>query len=315
MSSQRSAERFFGWVFSWFVWLDGIREARPGTFYWLARIPIFLLGSLLSVCFKTQGILNPSWWPTAFPAVLSLSNIIAGTVGLGSGFIVSIVGVRFILPMLIYAPQALAMRTLGLYRVTTDPVETLKLITKCAERHDQDKRVQILCISGKHLFREPKLILGNGSFDTPLHDLARMGMIEAIFPESCSSNCTIHERYLTYSDGYKSEQDIPEIQKFLQEIDDGKRFLLKNSDNLVFEHNMLCAWRIIIFSKHCVIQTYFPNAKKGHSYEAPTFVYSKVADDEVNSYYAVYKHLFDMIKSRSKPVDRKRLAPSPTAAG
>jgi hypothetical protein len=132
--------------------------------------------------------------------------------------------------------------------------------------------------------------------------MAMKGELEVIMPRSEVDNATVRARFDTYREDYKLANNISTPDAFLYEINAGKSFLLK-CRNKVFEHNILCVWRIILFSEHCIVQNYFPNVSKGDSFEAPMFVYAKNAGSENPlsrySYYYLYSAMFDLIRSTS----------------
>jgi hypothetical protein len=206
---------------------------------------------------------------------------------------------RALLPMLIYVPQSVAMRELGLYRVTTDRREAVRLILRCAEQH-RSGPIKVICISGRHLFREETMPF-DPSLPVPLRRLAELGQLEVIMPESNPENPTVLSRYKTYTREYCRTYAIPTVERFVEyEIKAGKHFLRQaNNNNVLFEHSMLCMWRVIIFSEHCFVQSYFPNLKGGHSFEAPMFVYVKRADKPDNSYYELFSHLYFLLKENA----------------
>ena len=113
-------------------------------------------------------------------------------------------------------------------------------------------------------------------------------------PKSEKNNSTIENRYNSYTQSYKESNGLTDISRFVKEINDGKEFLNKYGNDYR-EHDILCMWRVIILSKHCVVQSYFPNNKAGHSFMSPTFVFQKENAD--NSYYNTFLSMFDLIKA------------------
>ena len=249
-----------------------LRETYPNWFKVILSIPIWLLLTYLAKALGIDQFKDPSWWflPywVSFAAVtkLILSIIL-------SAILVEVLG-RGIFPILFYAPQALAMRSVGLLYVTEDPDESLRIIQKGVKQHDPNQKIRVICISGRHLFREESMHLPSGPRKSPLHVAALGGNLEVIMPKSDQNNQTIKSRYITYSPEYKRENNIPTVHDFIGEIDLGKAFLRTNG-NIVQEHDILCMWRVIIFSNICMVQNYFPNPQGEHSFLAPIMVFRK----------------------------------------
>lgn len=227
-----------------------------------------------------------------------LANVLNTVAKICGSLLVGVFGTDFIVrglcPSLFFVPQAISMHSMGLLYVTTDPSECHKYMEECVAAHDSALPVKVICISGRHLFREPTYDCGGEIKNTPLHSLAKEGKLEVIMPKAQATNPTIKYRYGTYTSDYKTTHGIKNMTQFLTEIKNGRSFL-KESRNRMFEHDILCMWRVIILSQHCIIQNYFPNRSGTHSYLSPCFVYRKT-DSASNGYYDTYSDMFEMIK-------------------
>ncbi|MGH8047173.1 MAG: hypothetical protein ACREKL_08000 [Chthoniobacterales bacterium] len=200
--------------------------------------------------------------------------------------------------MLFYVPQAITMKKLGLLYVVTDETEQTTVIEKCLKEHNPETIVRVICISGRHLFREQWMPNGK---PCPLHKLATEGKLDVIMPRSHPENQTILRRHATYSELFKRANGIESVDSFITEIEAGKRFL-RHYGNTVREHDILCMWRVIILSSHSIVQSYFPNKSKTESFRAPMFVYSTGAPEEhFDSYYNTHTQMFELVSLGCQP--------------
>jgi len=221
-----------------------------------------------------DSIKNPLVWP--FPDFISAAVVSKFVISFLLSIVMTEVFARGLFPILFFVPQSIAMKNLGLLYVSDDPYESWQLIGEALQEHDSNERIRVICISGRHLFKEPTMPLPTGGgLSSPLHEKAVDGKLEVIMPISDFKNQTIKNRYATYSEDYKRRNLILTIDKFVEEINQGKEFL-KNNGNVLHQHNILCMWRVIIFSKHCIVQNYFPNPEGEHSFMSPTFVFQKI---------------------------------------
>jgi hypothetical protein len=200
-------------------------------------------------------------------------------------------------PVLGYLPGIFANRALGFKIVSLDEHASLRLTAQAAAGHPQGTKVRVLCISGRYLFREKTTPAG---IEAPLRSLARSGDLEVVMPFTDEKNLTIVARHCTYSAGTKEDASLSQITDLLAEVDKGKEFLFLNHRNEVYEHNMLCMWRLVIFESCCVVQNYFPNTTGVESYKAPTFVFEKT--NVINCYYDMFSKMFQMVKESAKRV-------------
>jgi hypothetical protein len=299
------SQRFFTCFFKGFVAFDTFRFKHPIIFSLCASVIVMIIVFFLTLLFELDQLSNPSWWK--YTGLLSLSNVARAIISLGCGILLTQPLARGLLPMLAILPQAIAMKNLGLMFVSTSHGECARLILKASSEHNPNEKVKVICISGRYLFREIRMP-GDDGVSLPLHDLAMKGQLDVIMPVSNSNNATIKARYGTYTKEFLMANGIPNIQRFIDyEIEAGKEFL-QHYENDVCEHDILCMWRVIIFSEHCLVQNYFPNATKAESYRAPMFMYAKRADgSEPNSYYNTYLEMFNLIKSTSQPRTAKVL--------
>jgi hypothetical protein len=295
-------DRFFNRLFrSFFRFANRAAEFRETYPAWfkvilaiiISPLVIYLVISLTKVLGIDQ-FQDPPWWPLPYwgsSAVVTkvILSIILSTI------LIEVLG-RGIFPFLFYGPQALAMRSVGLWYVTEDPEESWQIIQKGMKQHDSNQTIRVICISGRHLFREESMNLPSRARKSPLHTAASGGNLEVIMPKSELSNQTITSRYATYSPTYKRENNILTVDAFIDEINLGKAFL-RNNGNTVQEHNILCMWRVIIFSKMCIVQNYFPNPRGEHSFLAPIMVFRK--PDKPTpwiQYYDTFCEMFRLVK-------------------
>lgn len=292
-------QRFLKFCFKGFVAFDTFRFYHPILFSLLASILIMVLVFVLSSLTALDTLANPAWWPVS-SATLSMSNALRGIISLLLGILLTQPIARALLPMLTILPMAIATKNLGLMYVSTNYNECHRFFLKACSEHDSREKVRVICISGRYLFRELRLP-GDDGISLPLHDLASKGQLEVVMPQSDPQNPTIKERYKTYSNDFLIANGVQTMDRFINfEIEAGKDFLLSHN-NEVYEHNILCMWRVIIFSEHCLVQNYFPNVSKAESFRAPMFMYSRRVDgSEPNSYYDMYVTMFDLIKNSSK---------------
>lgn len=94
---------------------------------------------------------------------------------------------RVILPLLFYAPHAMAMRSMGLLESSVRKDGMQSAIKKNLKWHDKKQPIKVICISGRNLF---------GS-QAPLFDTSTVGQLEVLFPFSDENNPTIKARYMT----------------------------------------------------------------------------------------------------------------------
>lgn len=276
------------------------REARPNFFKFVVSIPIWFLLIYLVMRWGIDQIDNPAWWP--FPSWIAYS---AGAKFLLS-FILSLFLVEFLgrgfFPLLFYLPQTIAMRNVGLFFVTEDPRESWRVIQKGLNGHDNKKKIQVICISGRHLFKEERTEMPGVGMLSPLHEAAVKGRLEVIMPRSNPDNLTIKNRYETYHDDYKRNNNLATMGDFIAEIEQGKKFLKLNG-NTLYEHDILCMWRVLIFSNLCVVQNYFPNPRGEHSFLAPIMVFRPLPPSAPwISYYETFYEMFRLVKGGSEAV-------------
>jgi hypothetical protein len=123
-------------------------------------------------------------------------------------------------------------------------------------------------------------------------------------PVSDWQNQTVAARYDTYSNRFRVETGIATPEDFLQEMDLGKEYLVEKKNKL-WEHSVLCMWRVVLFDKHCIVQNYFPNPYGEYSFAAPTFVFARyvgaLQKEEEYSYYGTFSKMFELIRDGSRP--------------
>lgn len=196
---------------------------------------------------------------------------------------------KVLLPLLIYAPHAVSMRSMGLVEARIQHEGMQKTLNKYLQFHDKSKPVKVICISGFSLFTR----VGKDGDTAPLYKYAREGNLHVLMPRSDPTNPTIKERYDTYSLGYRKSH-YQKIGRLIDEIDASKDFLRENTGNILKEHNALCMWRVVLLSGHCFVQNYFPNHSGCQSDFSPVFVFEK-EDDCPHSYYETFSKMFEIM--------------------
>jgi len=153
--------------------------------------------------------------------------------------------------------------------------------------HPPQERIQVICISGKSLFRET--LIGT---DPPLTTWARLGKLDVVAPVASNNNVTVFERFETYSQEFRDKHYPNGISDLVNEVEAGKAFVEQYVNNTVVQHDTLCMWRVILLKRHCLVQSYFPNSDGDESDRAPLFVYIK---GSVDSYYETYRKMFEYL--------------------
>jgi hypothetical protein len=232
---------------------------------------------------------EPSWWPNRFDNYsFTFARIFSFGISLISGFFVFIF-CRAIVPLLFFAPHAMAMRSMGLLEASVNKNGMHSALRKYLKWHDDDKKIKVICISGRNLFGSQGL----------LFEAAEKGRLEVLFPQSDENNPTIKARYSTYNPEFR--KDIyPTLADLVREINISKDSLKQNARNTIYEHAELCMWRVVILSDHCIVQNYFPNWSGCHSDLAPIFVFEKEPDCP-HSYYDTFLSMFTLLSEGKIP--------------
>jgi hypothetical protein len=212
------------------------------------------------------------------------------------GFVINAC-IRGAMPLLFFSPNAIALRSLGVWEAHGSKRDPLNVMKKFISKNPENSRVKVICISGKHLFNEFMTPEGTQS---PLWQKAKNGLLDVVMPISKPENATIAFRHKTYSDDYKVQEKITTVQAFVEQINHGKGWLRSRSENIIYEHDILCMWRVLILDEYCLVQNYFPNPHKGHSFESPLLVFKKVSDEQkLSSYYYTFTEMFNLIAKKS----------------
>jgi hypothetical protein len=197
------------------------------------------------------------------------------------------------MPWFLYLPYAAEMRALGLLRISTDNGSSLRLVSAYLKSHSSTEKVKIICISGKHLFREPR----GEQKEAPFSVLARQGKLDVVMPVAKPTNATILSRHESYDPNFRVSA-YPDLSTLVDEVQASRRFLEKFG-NSVTEHDILCFWRVIILSHVCLVQNYFPNTDGRDSDWAPTFVFER-SEESTYSYYNTFSTMFDLVKRHNR---------------
>ena len=229
------------------------------------------------------ALTNPDWWfipdPFDLNAILNLGTSIA----LSTLFV--IVFVRGLFPLLTYVPEAAAMKSLGLVRVATGE-HGWSSLTKTSSRAEDIDTINVVCITGKYLFREERMPTGE---HTPLHEIAKDEKINviALMPKSDTTHPLVRARWDSYPEVWRESHGIATIEEYVHQIDKGKEWLLARPGNKVYEFESFCGWRLVKYADEVIVQPYFPNFQKGWSFASPAVVYERTSDATV-SFYHVY---------------------------
>jgi hypothetical protein len=287
-------QRSFLALFRLFGLVDRSRKGHPFGWHVITGTISFAAFSVPSYLNGLDKIGGPEWWPAI--GVLTPGRVTVALIGLAGGTFLKFLFFDGLVSLLAYLPGTIANRELGFHAVALDETASIRFTAEQAKKHSRDRKVRVLCISGRFLFGTEQTPTG---LFPPLKDMASSGLLDVVMPVSDPRNLTIAERFSTYTSETGPAIGISSIDDFVAEIDRGKKLLSKNSGNLLSEHNMLCMWRVVLFDTVCVVQNYFPNKHGTASYKAPTFVFEKVASSP-NCYYEIFSNMFDIIKKTSQ---------------
>ncbi len=188
-----------------------------------------------------------------------------------------------LLPTFPYARQSITMRLLGLDLISLEPFADV--VKQYIDKHDAAQHVRVICITGKYLFRE----------DTcPLYRTAREGKLHVLMPSPNEANATLRARYATFDQEYKLSKNVPDLEHFIDEVSAGARFLKEFGGNKIGYHDILCMWRIVLLSSHCIVQAYFPNRRKFTDQKAPVFAFAKRPEGR-GAYYEIFDQMFFLV--------------------
>ena len=171
-----------------------------------------------------------------------------------------ITAMESLIPIFYYCRCAAHMHKLGVEEISTSNESSFTLIRKYLQKQHKNEDIRIICISGNRLFVK---------HDSPLYEAAKTGKLKVVMPTSTDTNRTILERFETYSEQFKDDNNIHSVGDLVNEVIAGKMFLSKNQNNVIKEHNTLCMWRVVLLSEYCIVQAYFPNYNQADSHLAP----------------------------------------------
>jgi len=275
-------------VFRWSAALYGFRNYHPTITKFIAGVPSFLLSLWLSPIFRDHVAR-----PTLAKFGITVGKEFLGGLG-GLALHLSVGGVSFFafwffLAGLAYAQRGMAFRELGLVAASVNPRGLHDMLSWYLkpEIHPENEPIRIICISGESLFGSD---LTEGH--RPLRHWADRGMLDVVMPVRSESNLTVSERFRRYSAKLKTEK-YKDIHALLDEMTRAKEYL-RDRNNAVTEHDLLCMWRVVILQNYCLVQNYFPNIDGNLSDFAPTLVYQNTGR---HSYYTMYLEMFKLIKA------------------
>lgn len=275
------------------LWLSDKKRAFPGLFAKVLKpITAVAVGTTLTLTGLQQQV-PPPYWQAHF--AWAPYNFVRPLVSATTTAALVLIVINAILPLAAYIPHAVAMRSMGLLEARVRKGSTRNFADQCVRRylryHNDGEPIRIICISGRDLFVDY-----SADFQAPLRAFAEKGHLHVLFPRSDPSNSTVMERYATYSDAFRAS-NYPTIEDLVLEIKRSKDFLTRNGDNKAWEHDVLCMWRVVLLSDHCIVQNYFPNRSGCNSDMSPIFVFEKEADC-IFSYYDTFEQMFTLL---SKP--------------
>lgn len=274
------------------LWLGDKKRAFPEFFAHILKPGISIAAGTVLTVIGLKPTNAPEFWKNwgleSHVSYSTFHTIVQA--GLESGLILIVI--NGVLPLLIYIPHAVAMRSMGLIEAKASGSGRRKLVLSCLTRylkyHNDNEPIRVICISGHDLITRYE----NG-YSAPLKPYAEKGLLHVLFPSSDPHNPTISARYATYKPEYR-RSNYPAIEKLIQEIDFTKALLREHKDNRIFEHHELCMWRVILLSDHCIVQNYFPNHSGCQSDTSPIFVFEKAVDCAY-SYYGTFDQMFKLL--------------------
>jgi hypothetical protein len=274
------------------LWLDKKRVQHPRVFRLVFGLTVALCNPWILTAFGVPDIKQPSGVTCSADLWRVGMMTATGAAGVVEGLVLSEV-FFLLLPLVLYVPQTIAMKTLGLLFVTLNYRELIRLTKVFASQARSRARIRVACITGKHLFRSP---------GSPLYEDALVGNLEVLMPRSSTVNPTVATRYATYPQQQREAEGIPGIADYVREIDLSKDFLLSHG-NTVYEHDMLLPWRILLIDTRCIVQNYFPNSRGEQSHKAPAFVFHDIdTSTRHDSIFDSYARLLDIVKQTSQQV-------------
>jgi hypothetical protein len=271
------SERVAVWFFGLVAWADYVRQRSPALAQTISTSLTFAIALLVGRHFSSNE---------RDPGTIIAKFIVA----LLAGFLVNRFLLNGLIPCLSYARLSIALRTLGLDGVSIESAHYDELVKKYLKQHEGNLPIRIICISGRRLFQLPPR---PGEEPSPLYDCALRGMLDVLMPESNPENPTVKARFDTYSDAVKASSGLRQIDDLIREMEAGKRLLALRL-NVISQHKILCFWRLVIFSHHCIVQSYFPNEEGSESHHAPVFVFAK--STITGAYYQTFLSMFNQIK-------------------
>jgi hypothetical protein len=102
--------------------------------------------------------------------------------------------------------------------------------------------------------------------------------------------------------GFRKAMNHPPGNQLAQTTLRGVADTLTHHKNDVKHHDQFCAWRIILFKEHCVVASYFPQVGV---WDTPHYVFKR-SPETVNSYYAIFEHIFEELSRRHGFIDLRR---------
>lgn len=225
----------------------------------------------------------PKWTP------LDKFDYIKLSCSLTAGFFFNRTFLNGLLPTFPFAQQSIAMRQLGLDLISHD--DFAHVVEQYLPKHDITQRIRVTCMSGAYLFRD----VGG-----PLHKAAKDGKLHVVMPMPEAVSPTLSARYRTFDKGFKLSKNLRTLDQFLVEVEGGAEFLMSIGGNDVVYHQLLCIWRTVLLSSHCIVQAYFPNKREFAEQRGPVFVFAKRPEGR-GAYYEIFDQMFKLLNDYGSP--------------
>lgn len=250
---------------------------------WLATSVLGLVAGTAVVWLASGHPLDSSWLANNEHSLWSLKLIFP----LSAGFLLNWVILRGVTLVAAVAGQAPHLREIGLVE-TIAPISSKNpsysnTVKSYREKHENDQKIRIICMAGRSVFRKKH---------SPLYEDMIHGNLAVIFPRPHVEGASFKARAESAPKDEKSEYTTKGMTESSQASVEAA---LENKCDVYF-HEQICIWRVVLFSEHCVVQSYLPNrGEEGHMRE-PILVFSKSAE---NSLYSTFDSMFEALRKTS----------------
>ena len=187
------------------LWLDTFRRRHPR---WVDTAVIAIVSP--PAYYLWAHVIREDLLPATVDHVLY--QVFHFVFSLSTAFVAAVL-LKAVFPWILYLPYAAEMRALGLLRISTEEGAVLRLVEQHFALHDKKQTVRIICISGRHLIREPRA----PAQTAPLFDAGVDGKLDVVMPQADVHNPTIESRYGTYNNEYK-DGVYPKLDTLVEEV-------------------------------------------------------------------------------------------------